>query len=324
VKPETKIMDVPAMHNSLATMPLRKTKVDNPATAILCLPDGKRIIVLSLYGSFRVMDLETGTQVGEEWEDKDREVIKIALSPDGKKVASGSRDGAVKLWNVDMGKVIKTWTGHTKHVKSVSWSPDGGRVVSGSWDETFRVWDVEKGKTILGPINTGDNVYAVCYSPDAKMIATGLGSDELKIWDANSGKLLKSFKGVYSCLAWTLDGKTLIAGRSKFDTATWTVVDLYKNYVNAISVSPNDRILATTSYFKTTAQLWDLETNQPIGIPLHHQKEVRSATFSVDGKFLLTRCRDGHIYTWDVSAIVKRAGLPLHIVSIYTLHFGGH
>ncbi|KIK33091.1 hypothetical protein CY34DRAFT_813848, partial [Suillus luteus UH-Slu-Lm8-n1] len=312
-------MDASAKHNNLATMPLRKTKVKNTEIDglrdILCLPDGKQIIVYSYDGSFQVRDLKTGTQVGEEWEDKDRGAATIALSPDGKKVASGRRDGAVKLWNVDTGKVIKTWTGHTEWVNSVSWSPDGGRVVSGSVDGTFRVWDVESGKTILGPINTEEEVYAVCYSSDAKMIATAGIRAGVKIWDANLGELLKTLKGAFSCLAWTSDGKTLVADKSKFDTATWTEVDMCEDYgVDRISLSPNDRILAI--YYYKTAQLWDLETNQPIGTPLHHQDDVKSATFSVDGKFLLTCCDDGHIYTWDASAIVKRAGLPSDILDV--------
>ncbi|KAG2739015.1 WD40 repeat-like protein [Suillus brevipes Sb2] len=317
-------MDAPTKHNSLATMPLRKTKVDH-ARAILCLPDKKRIIVNN-GGSLQVWDLETGTQVGEEWEDEDFRLVTIALSPDGKKIASGSWDGAVKLWNVDTGKVIKTWKGHTDRVNSVSWSSDGERVVSGSSDGMFTVWDVESGKTILGPINTHAaedvlGVQAVCYSPDidAKMIATGGNSYDrgLQIWNADSGELLKTFEGVFcTCLAWTLNGKTLIAGGSKIDTATWTKVDLCEDSVHAISVSPNDRILATASYFDQTAQLWDLETNQPIGTPLHHQEEVRSATFSVDGKFLLTCCEDKHIYAWDVSAVVKEAGLPSDILDV--------
>ncbi|KAG2745712.1 WD40 repeat-like protein [Suillus brevipes Sb2] len=304
-------MDVPTMHNSLAIMPLRKTKADDVG-AMLCLPDGKRIIVHSYDGSLRVQDLETGTQVGEQWEDKEFVAwTKIALSPDGKKVARGSFDGAVKLRSIDTGKIIKTWTGHTDRVNSVGWSPDGERVV---------MWYVESGKTILGPIKAmegGLGVRAVCYSPDAKMIATA-GGINLKIWDANSGKLLKTFEGVFfPCLAWSSDGKTLIGGRSKFDTATWTKVELCEDYgTTAISVSPNDRILAFTSSLHKTVQLWDLETNLPIGTPLDHSDRVDSATFSVDGKFLLTCCDDDHIYTWDVSAIVKEAGLPSHILDV--------
>lgn len=54
-------------------------------------------------GSFQVWHLERGVQAGEEWEDKDKEVSGMALSP----------DGTVKLWNVDTGKVIRKLTGHT-------------------------------------------------------------------------------------------------------------------------------------------------------------------------------------------------------------------
>jgi WD40 repeat protein len=99
-------MVTPAKHNSLATKPFRQIKISS-LKVTLCLSDKKRIIVHSYDRSFRVWDLETGTQVGEEWEDKDG-AMTIALSPDGKKVASGGFDSAVKLWSVDTGKVIKT------------------------------------------------------------------------------------------------------------------------------------------------------------------------------------------------------------------------
>ncbi|KAG2344713.1 WD40 repeat-like protein [Suillus weaverae] len=309
-----KIMGHPvsAKHENLATMPYRKIKVKNGTRRILFLPGRQRIIIYSLReGSFRVWDLEKGTQV-EEWEDKERGVHAIALSPGGKTLASGSRDGAVKLWNVDTGKVIKTLTEHTKGAESVCWSPDGERVVSGSVDGTFRVWDVESGETILGPIKAGENQWAVCYSPDAKTIATG-SKNGLKIWDANTGELLKTLKVSCVCLAWTSDGKTLFAGMCKIDTATWSGLYLDTSYPDTILLSPNQRILASTSPFDKTAQLWNLETNKPIGTPLHHQSYPDSATFSADGKFLVTSCHDDYMYTWDVSAILKQSGLPSDI-----------
>jgi WD40 repeat protein len=317
---EAKIMPnpTPAKHKHSATMPYRKIKVENILRYILHLPGGQRIITCSWSGSCQVWDLERGAQVGEEWKEKISGVETIALSPGGKTVASGSPDGAVNLWNVDTGKVIKTMVGHTGLVRSVCWNSDGGRVMSGSWDKTFRVWDIESGKTIIGPVNMGGgDVRAVCYSPDDKMIATG--GNDLKIWNANSSELLKTFEGYFTCLAWTLDGKTLIADRSKIDTATWTVLDVRKNYTNSISISPNGRILASTDYSGKTAQLWNLKTNQPIGIPLHHEDYVITATFSADGKFL-TSCDYHHICTWDVSAIIKEADLSSDIVSFNTFY----
>jgi WD40 repeat protein len=261
-------------------------------------------------------------QVGEEWVDKERGVRTIALSPSGKTMASGNVDLAVKLWNVDTGKVTKKLTGHKRDVRSVDWSSDDERVVSGSRDTTFRVWDVESGETILGPINAGiDDVDAVRYSLDDKMIVTG-GKMGLKFWDANTGELLKTIQITHTmCLAWTLDGKTLFAGESKIDTATWTVLSKRKNLANTISLSPNGRILASTIYMDKIAQLWNVEINQPIGTPLHHERNVCSVTFSADGKFLITSCQGGYIYTWDVSAIVKEVGLPSDIVRFDTFYF---
>jgi WD40 repeat protein len=55
----------------------------------------------------------------------------------------------MRLWDVDRGKVIVKWTGHTDYIVSVCWSRDGGRVVSGSYDDTARVWDVESGRAAL-------------------------------------------------------------------------------------------------------------------------------------------------------------------------------
>ncbi|KAG2343883.1 hypothetical protein BDR05DRAFT_947964 [Suillus weaverae] len=80
---------------------------------------------------------------------------------------------------------------------------------------------------------------------------------------------------------------------------------------HTILLSPNERILASHNTY--AAQLWNLETNLPIGTPLCHEDWVNS--FSADGKFLVTRCDDDDdfLYTWDVCAIVKEAGLPSDI-----------
>lgn len=87
----------PAKRTSV-TMPYRKIKVKNCISHILYLPSGQRIITYSWGdGSFQVWDLERGTQVMKEWEDKERGVFVIALSPGGKTLASGNSDGTVRL-----------------------------------------------------------------------------------------------------------------------------------------------------------------------------------------------------------------------------------
>jgi WD40 repeat protein len=76
-------------------------------------------------GSLRMWNLESGKRIWEDWRDGDSEVYMIALSPGGKKVVSGSDDGAVKLWDIDTCKVIAKWTGHKQKEVPVCWRRDG-------------------------------------------------------------------------------------------------------------------------------------------------------------------------------------------------------
>jgi WD40 repeat protein len=271
----------------------------------------------SLDGSLRVWDLQSEQKMGIDWRDGESAVYAIRLSPDGKKIVSGCEDGAVRLWDVDTGKVIAKWTGHTSRVRSVCWSQDGGTVVSGSDDGTARVWDVESGKTVRAMETGLTAVCAVIYSPDTTMIATGgYNYSELeyvKIWDAKTGKLVANLKGHRSqvnCLAWTADGKTLISGSNSlrtWNTATWEQIAILTGHTRDIAISPNGRILASAS-LDNTAQLWNLENSQPIGWPLQHDHLVYCVSFSTDGKLLATGCHDKNAYTWDISAIAHEAG----------------
>jgi WD40 repeat protein len=111
----------------------------------------------SLDHSLRVWNVESGTQIGEDWRDEGAGLNTIALSPDGKRVVIGSGDGAVRLWDIDTAEVIATWTGHTASVNSLCWNGDRRRVVSCAYDDgTVRVWNVETGETNLGPLKFGN------------------------------------------------------------------------------------------------------------------------------------------------------------------------
>jgi WD40 repeat protein len=116
-----------------------------------------------------------------------------------------------------------------------------------------------------------------------------------------------------NCLAWT--AKTLISGSDDesirtWNTTTWQQIAVlmgHTGYVFSIAISPNGRILASASG-DMTARLWNLEINQLVGL-LEHGYQVWPTSFSTDGKLLATGCVSGNAYTWDISAIVKEAGL---------------
>jgi WD40 repeat protein len=287
---------------------------------VVHLPGKRRIITCSDDSSLRLWDLESGTQIGKDWQDEgDKEGVRtIALSPGGKTVTTGSDDGTVRLWSVETGKVVAKWAGHTENVLSVCWSAGGKRVLSGSSDGTARVWDVINGETVL-PIKTGHvHVWAATYSPDQTIFATGgFKQNGIKVWDAKTGELVVTLKHnrIVFSLAWTSDGKKLISTSygpiTIFDTATWQEIAILEGHTSAvwaITLSSNNRLLASASD-DNTARLWNLDTNLPVGPPLHHEHEVTCAAFSADAKVVVTGCEDKNAYVWDVHAFLKEASL---------------
>jgi len=86
----------------------------------------------------------------------------VAFSPDGQRIASGSHDKAVKIWDATTGQEVLTLEGHISEVTSVAFSPDGRRIVTGSNDKTMKVWNAAPFREVFGedldslPADTGD------------------------------------------------------------------------------------------------------------------------------------------------------------------------
>ena len=162
-------------------------------------------------------------------------VTGVAVSPNGMRIASGSFDHTVRLWNWNakwgslLDDVHYTLKGHTDVVFSVAFSPDGYTLASASADNTIRLWDVRT-RELLDIIEADDMgwVFSVAFSPDGQMLASGGDWDDLRLWDVRirpSG-LIRTLKGHTDRVldvAFSPDGQTLASGSADGTVLLWEV-----------------------------------------------------------------------------------------------------
>ncbi|NJM98818.1 MAG: hypothetical protein HC800_18165 [Phormidesmis sp. RL_2_1] len=149
-------------------------------------------------------------------------VCSVAFSPDGKRLASGSADRTIKLWDVETGECLQTLTGHSNWVMSVAFSPEGEQLISGSADRTIKLWDVETGECFKTVAGHQHGVWSVAFSPIRKASLQGIGQcfvsgsadRTIKLWDGATGECLQTMvgheHGVWS-VAFSPNGRSLAA-----------------------------------------------------------------------------------------------------------------
>ncbi|NOT30246.1 MAG: WD40 repeat domain-containing protein [Planctomycetes bacterium] len=104
-----------------------------------------------------------------------------AFSPDDRWLATGDRDGSVRLWEVESGTLVTTLIGHDLQVLTLAFSPDGTRLASGGRDKTIRLWDM---RTFAAVGMLGDHTdHVASLAWDGERLISSSGDDTARIWE---------------------------------------------------------------------------------------------------------------------------------------------
>ncbi|AUT03129.1 hypothetical protein CLI64_23465 [Nostoc sp. CENA543] len=147
----------------------------------------------------------------------------IAISPDGKLMASGDDHGDLKIWNWQTRQEIDQINIRLP-VRTLAFSPDSKTFVSGGDDCSVKLWDSYTRKEITTLAQHLESINTVIFSPDGQIIASGSDDCTIKLWDVYRRKeisVLKGHKEAVTSVSFSSDGRTLVSGSKDKTIRLW-------------------------------------------------------------------------------------------------------
>jgi WD40 repeat protein len=244
----------------------------------------------------------------------ERDVYCVAFSPDGKTLATASKDGTARLWDRATGQVRAILRGHIGEVNSVAFSPDGRLLATAGDDRTVQLWDMPmSGEIAASRVRlTGhqDEVSGVVFSPDSQTLVSASWDGKVKIWDVATarerGTLDGAIKRIYT-LAISPSGRLLAIGGEDPAARLWDPVtreargalgQVASTELRSVAFSRQGQLLATGTW-ETAVRVYQVPSGQEFRALAGHAG-VESVAFSPDDRTLATADGEGTVRLWDI------------------------
>ncbi len=232
----------------------------------------------------------------------------LAFSPVDDVLASGGKDGVIRLWKPGETTPRRTLLGHKGRVWSVAWSPDGQRLASAGHNAAIKLWDLNQnhfGRYPPLPIH----ISCMAFAPDGSVLLSGTRDGFVQVWNPIDRTLVKTFSahldGV-SRLQLSPDGSLIATGGSDGAIKVWSratfdeVLSLpaTDTFDTPLAWAPRGHWLAAASD-DTTAMIVDVNSGN-VTHRFGHEAVIREMVFTLDGRRLMVTTL-GSLDIWDIN-----------------------
>jgi RNA polymerase sigma factor (sigma-70 family) len=304
------------------------------ARQVVFAPDGKSIWVGcdggdswkkdNRPGTISRWDFKTGTAL-ETFKTVPGRLLSLAISPDGKTLASGGHRGGPFLWDAVTGRAVDLAPPGPRFRPSIPglvFAPDGKILAVADSNGQVRIWDVANRQELHRRDEHVGGVLNVALSPDGKSAATAGGDGTVRIWDMATGRAIKSwtaddYRSVIS-VTYSPDGHSMLTSGSDGTVRLWDVAsgqeirrfrNIDRGYSRA-ALSPDGKLVAASGKDGVSIILYETATGQQVRELTGHVSLVMSLAFSLDGKRLVSTADmhydgkefdDRSVRVWDVA-----------------------
>jgi WD40 repeat protein len=261
-------------------------------------------------------------------------VTSVAFSANGDRLASGSYDKTVRIWDAKTGQPIHTLEGHTGPVSGVTFLAAVDLLVSASHDKTLRVWDAKTGKLLDILERHTDCITDVAFSAARQQLASASHDKTVSVWDTKTWNWLYTLNGHTSyvtSVAFSAPGDRLASASEDGMVCVWNTItgDLLHNLrghtdrVTSVRFSLEGDRLASASDDRTI-RIWNVKSGRLLHTLRGHTLSVTSVAFSPVGDLLASASQGGTVRLWNTAEEETLRSLEGHTGPVTSVAFSQH
>jgi WD40 repeat protein len=217
-------------------------------------------------------------------------VFAVAISPDTRYLAAGSRNGDISLFSLDNRRMVYSQPAHDGIVWSLAVSADSRLLASAGEDGVVKIWSLAEGQLLWQLEQDGVPIKCALFSADGGLLATADVANNVKLWNVQTGRVervMKSHEAAVNCLVFHPTKPLLISGSVDGTVKFWD-----------LETTEDELYVPGRRTVNKIYRLWDLDSGEEKAAFHVHTLPVTSVAFSQDGTQLAACGEDGYVKLW--------------------------